>query len=124
MEKIEQALKGQKKRELFQRLKESKVGIVIVFLVVVVLSWNVYCSTDKVNEQNNQSGVLVGMHQVQGNLGSTTTKLSIRLENGETILVTAPEKFVMRSGAGVEVIRDKTEQGAVYYHFGGYRETK
>lgn len=124
MNRIERAIKEQRKRDLFQRIKESKVGIVIVVLVVVVLSWNVYRSTDKVTKQSKLSGVLVGIHQVQGNLGSTTTKLSIRLNNGETVLVTAPEQFVVRSGAEVEIIRGNTAQGAVYHHFGGYRETK
>lgn len=124
MERIEQAIKEQQKRALFQRIKESKAGVTFVFLVVVAFSWNVYRSADKVTEQSNLSGVLVGRHQVQGNLGSTTTKLSIQLNNGETVLVTAPDKFIMQSGAEVEVIRDKTEHGAAYYHFGGYRETK
>lgn len=124
MDRFEKAVREQQKRDLFQHIKESRAGIVIVALVLAALSWNVYRSTDKMTERSRLSGVLVGVHQVQGNLGSTTTKLSIRLNSGETVLVTAPEPFVVRSGAEVEVIRDKTAQGAVYHHFGGYRETK
>lgn len=121
MERFERARRETGRRILFQRLKESKTAIVFVLLIVAALSWSVYRGTDKVIEQNTLSGVLVGIHQVQGKLGSATTRLSIRLSNGETVMVVAPINFIVRTGSEVVVIRDKTAQGAVYHYFGGYK---
>jgi len=121
MKRLEQAIKEQQKRDMFLRIKESRTGIAFLIIIIVALTFNIYKSLDKASEQSHLSGVLVGMHQVQSNLGSTTTKLSIRLENGETILVTAPAEIIIRSGAEVDVIRLKTTQGSVYHYFSGYK---
>ena len=124
MDRIEQELKNQQKRIWFQRIKESKFAIGLLLVIVIVLSWNIYRSTDTVIENEKLFGVLDGIHQVQGNLGSSTTMLSIKLNNGENALVTAPANLVVRENAEVEVIRGKTEQGSVYYYFSSYRQSK
>lgn len=124
MDRIEQELKNQQKRIWFQRIKESKFAIGFLLVIVIVLSWSIYRSTDKVIENEKLFGVLNGIHQVQGNLGSSTTILSIKLNNGENVLVTAPANLVVRENAEVEVIRGKTEQGSVYYYFRSYRQSK
>ena len=74
--------------------------------------------------QETLFGVLVGLHQVQGNLGSSTTMLAIKLNNGESVLVTAPVNLLIRDGAEVKIIRGKTKHGSVYYYFSGYKEQK
>ena len=124
MDRIEQELKNQRKRIWFQLIKESKFAIGFLLVIVIVLSWNIYRSTDKVIENEKLFGVLDGIHQVQGNLGSSTTMLSIKLNNGENVLVTAPANLVVREHAEVEIIRGKTEQGSVYYYFSSYRQSK
>ena len=124
MDRIEQELKNQQKRIWFQRIKESKFAIGFILVIVIILSWNIYRSTDKVIENEKLFGVLDGIHQVQGNLGSSTTMLSIKLNNGENVLVTAPANLVVKENAEVEVIRGKTEQGSVYYNFSSYRQPK
>jgi len=121
MDRIDQELKNQRKRVWIQRIKESKFAIGFVLAIIGVLLWNIYRSTDKVIESEKLFGVLEGIHQVQGNLGSTTTMLSIKLNNGENVLVTAPSNFVVKENAEVEVIRGKTEHGSVYYYFNSYR---
>ena len=124
MDRIEQELKNQQKRIWFQRIKEFKFSIGFILIIVIVLSWNIYRSADKVIENEKLFGVLDGIHQVQGNLGSSTTMLSIKLNNGENVLVTAPANLVVREHAEVEIIRGKTEQGSVYYYFSSYRQSK
>lgn len=124
MDRIEQELKNQQKRIWFQRVKESKFAIGVLLMIVIVLSGNIYRSTDKVIENEKLFGVLDGIHQIQGNLGSSTTMLSIKLNNGENVLVTAPANLVVRENAEVQVIRGKTEQGSVYYYFSNYRQSK
>ena len=124
MDKVEQELKNQRKRIWFQLINESKFAIGFLLVIVIVLSWNIYRSTDKVIENEKLFGVLDGIHQVQGNLGSSTTMLSIKLNNGENVLVTAPANLVVREHAEVEIIRGKTEQGSVYYYFNSYRQSK
>ena len=124
MDRIEQELKNQQKRIWFQRIKESKFAIGFLLVIVIVLSWSIYRSTDKVIENEKLFGVLDGIHQVQGNLGSSTTMLSIKLNNGNNVLVTAPANLVVKENAEVEVIRGKTEQGSVYYYFSSYRQPK
>lgn len=124
MDRIEQELKNQQKQIWFQRIKESKFAIGFMLVIVIILSWNIYRSTDKVTENEKLFGVLDGIHQVQGNLGSSTTMLSIKLNNGENVLVTAPANLVVKENAEVEVIRGKTEQGSVYYYFSSYRQSK
>lgn len=123
MDRIEKELSARKRRIWLQRIMESKLAITFIVLFVIALSWSVYQSTDKVIENDKIYGVLIGMHQVQGNLGSSTTKLSIKLNNGDTVLVTAPDNFVVRDGAEVNLVRDKTEHGSVYYHFVSYRDS-
>jgi len=124
MDRIEQELKNLQKRIWFQRIKESKFAIGFILVIVIVLSWNIYRSTDKVIENEKLLGVLDGIHQVQGNLGSSTTMLSIKLNNGENVLVIAPANLVVKENAEVEVIRGKTEQGSVYYYFSSYGQPK
>ena len=124
MDRIEQELKNQQKRIWFQRIKEFKFSIGFILIIVIVLSWNIYRSADKVIENEKLFGVLDGIHQVQGNLGSSTTMLSIKLNNGNNVLVTAPANLVVKENAEVEVIRGKTEQGSVYYYFSSYRQPK
>jgi hypothetical protein len=124
MNRIEQELRAQQKSIWAQRIKESKFAIGFVLVIGIILSWNIYRSTDKVAEQEHLFGVLVGIHQIQGNLGSSTTMLSIKLNNGQNVMVTAPANLVVRDHAEVEIIRGKTEQGSVYYYFSNYRELK
>ena len=124
MDRIEQELKNQRKRIWFQLIRESKFAIGFLLVIAIVLSWNIYRSTDRVIENEKLFGVLHGIHQVQGNLGSSTTVLSIKLNNGENVLVTAPANLVVREHAEVEIMRGKTEQGSVYYYFSSYRQSK
>ena len=124
MDRIEQELKNQRKRIWFQLIRESKFAIGFLLVIAIVLSWNIYRSTDRVIENEKLFGVLDGIHQVQGNLGSSTTVLSIKLNNGENVLVTAPANLVVREHAEVEIMRGKTEQGSVYYYFSSYRQSK
>ena len=124
MDRIEQELRNQQKRLWIRRIRESKFAIGFLLVIVIALSWNIYRSTDKVIENEKLFGVLDGIHQIQGNLGSSTTMLSIKLNNGENVLVTAPANLVVRENAEVEVIRGKTEQGSVYYYFSSYRQSK
>ena len=124
MDRIEQELKNQRKRIWFQLIKESKFAIGFLLVIAIVLSWNIYRSTDRVIENEKLFGVLDGIHQVQGNLGSSTTVLSIKLNNGENVLVIAPANLVVREHAEVEIMRGKTEQGSVYYYFSSYRQSK
>ena len=124
MDRIEQELKNQRKPIWLPLINESKFAIGILLVIAIVLSWNIYRGTDKVIENEKLFGVLDGIHQVQGNLGSSTTMLSIKLNNGENVLVTAPVNLVVREHAEVEIIRGKTEQGSVYYYFSSYRQSK
>ncbi|MEY4729373.1 MAG: hypothetical protein RL020_531 [Pseudomonadota bacterium] len=124
MNRIEQELKNQQKRIWFERIKESKFPIGFLMVIVMVLSWNIYRATDKIKENEKLLGVLDGIHQVQGNLGSSTTMLSIELSNGENVLVTAPVNLVVRENTEVEVIRGTTEHGSVYYYFSRYKKSK
>ena len=117
MDRIEHELRGQRKRIWIQRIKESKFAVGTVLVIVMVLSWNIYRSTDKIIEKETLPGVLVGIHQVQSNVGSATMMLSIKLKNGEQVMVTAPSQFVIKIDAEVEVVKGKTEQGSVYYYF-------
>lgn len=124
MSKIERVLIEQQKKIWFQRVKESKFAIGFILVILFILSWNIYRSTDKVIENEKINGVLLGVHQIQGNLGSTTTMLSIKLNNGDNIMVTAPAYLVVKKQAKVEVIKAMTEQGAVHYYFSAYIELK
>ena len=124
MNRVEQELKNLQRQIWLQRIKESKFAIGLILVIVILLSWNIYRGADKVIESEKLFGVLVGIHQVQGNLGSSTTMLSIKLNNGESVLVTAPANLVVKENAEVEVIRGKTEQGSVYYYFSSYRQPK
>lgn len=121
MDRIEREFRKQQKQLWVQRVKESKFAIMLVLVMLIILSWNIYRSNEKVIESERLSGVLVGIHQVQGNLGSPITMLSIRLNNGESAMVTAPTNLVVRNQAEVEIIKGKTEQGSVYYYFGSYK---
>ena len=124
MDRIEQELKNQQKQIWFQRIKESKFAISFVLMIMIVLSWNIYRSTDKIIENEKLFGVLDVIHQVQGNFGSPTTMLSIKLNNGEIVWVTASANFVIRENTEVEIIRGKTKHGSVYYYFSSYRQSK
>src|SRR5713226_1014285 len=110
MDRIERELREQQKQIWIQRIRESKFAIVFALVIVIILSWNIYRSTDRVIENEKLFGVLAWIHQVQGNLGSSTTMLSIKLNNGENVMVTAPANFVVRIHAEVEIIRGKTEK--------------
>ncbi len=124
MDRIEEELRNQQRQIFIKRISESKFTLGFMLAIVIVLSWNIYKSTDRVNESEIMYGVLIGLHQVQGNLGSTTTMLSIKLNKGETALVTAPDNIVINKGSEVAVIKGTTKQGSVYYYFSGYRQSK
>ncbi len=124
MDRFEKKIRNQQKQIWLQRIKESKFAIGFMLAIIFILTWNIYKSTDKVIETDKLVGVLKGIHQVQGNLGSSTTVLSIKLNNGENVLVTAPANLVIKQGAEIEVIRGKTEQDSVHYYFSSYRKPK
>jgi hypothetical protein len=46
--------------------------------------------------------------------------LSIKLKNGEHVMVTAPASFVIKIDAEVEIVKGKTQQGSIYYYFSNY----
>ena len=120
MDKIESALRAQRKRIWLRRIKESRFAVGTVVVIAILLSWNIYRSGDRIIESEKLSGVLVGIHQVQSNLGSSTTLLAIKLNNGERVMVTAPANFIIKMDAKVEVVKSKTEQGSFQYYFGNY----
>lgn len=123
MNSIEE-LSTQQKRIWFQQIRKSKFAIGFVLVIAIILSWNIYRSTDKIFEHEKLFGILVGIHQIQSNLGSSTTMLSIKLNNGENVMVRAPANLIVKEHAEVEIIRGKTQQGSVYYYFSNYRDSK
>ena len=122
MGRIEQEIKNQNREILIQRIKESKYSIAFVLLIVIILLYNVYRSTDKIIKSEKLSGVLVGLHQEQTNLGSTTAKLFIKLKNGELIMTATPVDFVVKNNSEVIITKSLTEQGRVYYYFNSYKK--
>lgn len=91
-------------------------------VIISILSWNIYRSSDTIKESKKIVGVLEGMHQVQGNLGSNVTMLSIRLKHGQNVMVTAPSNLQIRKNAEVEMIEGQSEQGYTYFYFSKYKE--
>ena len=120
MDRIEKETRSLQKQTLIQQFKESKTTVAIVVLVVLVLSWNVHKSSDKVIAHEKLSGVLIGTHLVQRKSAPSATMLSVRLDSGDILTVVAPSRFVTQMRAEVEIYKDTTEQGSVYYHFGQY----
>jgi len=118
------------KRELWQQtasawargVAKSKFAVGFLVVIVAILSWNIYKSTDKSVKSETVEGELVGLHQVQGNTGSSISKLSIRLNDGHNTLVTAPVGIPIKPGAKIHLSVTTTEQGSVYYKFIGYVE--
>ncbi len=107
-----------------QDVRDSKVAIGLVLMIVILLSWNIYRSTDTIVKSEKMTGVISGIHQVQSNVGSSPTMLAVKLSNGESVIVTAPANIVIRMNAEVEIVRGKSAQGSVYYYFSRYREVK
>ena len=124
MSKIDKELREQRIRLWLSDITRSKFTIVFLLAIVAILSWNIYRSSDEVIESEELQGVLVGIHQVQGNLGSGTTMLAIKLNNGNDVMVTAPEGLVIHKNSNVLIYKDKTEKGFVYYNFKSYRDLK
>ena len=124
MDRDEQHLTKLQKLILTQDVRDSKVAIGLVLMIVIVLSWNIYRSTDTIVKSEKMIGVINGIHQVQSNAGASPTMLAVKPSNGESVIVTAPANFVIRMDAEVEIIRGKSAHGSVYYYFSGYRETK
>ena len=124
MDKTEQELTKHQRQIWIQRIKESKFVIGLVLMIVIILSWNIYRSTDSIVKSEKMFGVISGIHQVQSNVGSSPTMLAVKLSNGESVIVTAPANLVIRMDAEVEIIRGRSAQGSVYYYFSSYREMK
>ncbi len=122
MKKIDEELRQQRKKIWIEQIKQSKFSIGLVLVIVVILSWNIYKSSDRLVESQSIYGTLIGIHQVQTNLGSSARMLSVELENGERVIVAAPENFVAENQAEVELSKGESAQGSVYYYFVGYRQ--
>ena len=122
MKNIDQELRDNNKHIVFQRFKESKLGISFILLFIAAGSWAIYKKLDAAIENSKISGILVGLHQVQSDLRNSITMLSIKLEDGSNVLVNAPDDFIVKHQANVEIIKSKTEQGSVYYYFSRYTE--
>ncbi len=122
MDKIEKSLLKMKIERFYQEAKESTFAIFFLMLIVGVLSWNIYRSSDRINETNTVYGTLVGLHQNQSHLGSAVSMLSIKLDTGKTIIVTKPYNTPISVGKRVEVTAGLSEQGLTYYYFQKYIE--
>jgi hypothetical protein len=123
-QKIEQAFYDEKKRAWRLGIKQSKFAVAILCIIAAVLIWNIYRSSAKVIESEKLSGVLVGSHHVLRKSSPPTNMLSIKLNSGETIIVTTPPGTPIRESADVEIIKGKTNRGPDYYYFSGYKERK
>jgi hypothetical protein len=120
MGNFEDKLRQQKNNVLIYGVRQSNIAIVLILLVVMLLSWNIYKSTDKVIASDNVYGTSIGIHQIQRYIGSTSTILAVKLNDGEIVTAATPETFFVKINAKVEIIRYKMRQGGVYYQFNRY----
>ena len=124
MDKIQRTLLKLNIERWYQDIKESKFAVGFLIVIVLILSWNIYRSSDKIADSKKINGQLVGLHQVQGNLGSSVTMLSIKLENGKNVMVTSPYNLPIKKNEKVEIIEGISEQGYTYYYFSKYEGNK
>ena len=124
MDNIDKLIKEEKRQSLIKSIKESRSTLVFILIIILVLSWSIYRNTDTVVENTVLNGTLVGIHQLQENDGSTTTKLSIELDNGNNVLVATPINFTYKNNAKVEINMVKTEQNRTYYSFICYESSQ
>jgi len=71
MNKIDEELRGQRKKIWLEQIKESKFSIGLVLVIVVILSWNIFKSADRLVETQSIYGTLIGIHQLQTDFGSS-----------------------------------------------------
>lgn len=122
MDRVAKEIRRQALGDWWLGIKQSKFAIGFVLLIVLVLSWNIYKAGDRVSESKVVAGKIVGVHQIQGNTGSSVSMLAVRLESGETQLVVKPIGFIVKIDEVVHLSMSATEQGSVHYRIAGYLE--
>ena len=122
MDRVKREIRQQTAASWAGSLSKSKFAIGFVVVIVAILSWNIYKSTDQPLSTEQVTGELIGIHQVQGNTGSTVSMLAIRLANNHSTLVPAPVGIPIKPGTKVNLLVTTTEQGSVYHAFIGYKE--
>jgi len=122
MDRVKRKIRQQTAGAWVSGLLKSKFAVGFVIVIVAILSWNIYKSTDQPVSSEKITGELMGVHQVQGNTGSSVSMLAIRLAGGHSTLVTAPVGIPIKPGAKVLLSVTTTEQGSVYHAFIGYQE--
>ena len=120
MGRIELELRKLNREKYIKWIKESKGSIAFIVILILVQVYNVYRSSDVIIKTEEITGVLVGLHQKQSNLGSTASILSIKLDNGIIVNSPATINFVAKINNEVLVTKNITEQGNVYYYFQSY----
>jgi len=122
MDKVEQAFVEEKKQAWIGAVKQSKFAIGLLFVIVGILSWNIYRSSETVTVSEKFEGIVIGAHHVQRKSPPSMTMLSIKLDSGEVVMVAGPLDKPIRMNSEVEVIKGKTDQGREHYYFSAYKD--
>ncbi len=122
MDRVSKEIRRQTLQDWWLGITQSKFVIGFVLLIGLSLGWNIYKAGDRVSESKVVAGKIVGVHQIQGNTGSSVSMLAVRLESGETQMVVQPIGFIVKADETVRLSMSATEQGSVHYRLLGYLE--
>lgn len=120
MDHVSNEIRRQTLQHYWKGVFQSKFAIGFLLAIVIVLSWNVYKSSDSVVTSEIVSGKVLGVHQIQGNTGSTVSMLVVQLNDGKTVMVIKPLGVVAKPGKMANLSKESTKQDSIYYHFIDY----
>ena len=79
MNKIDRELRKLEKEAFLENLKNSKLAILLMLLIIPILFWGAFRGPDKTIKSEIIVGYVVGTHQIQSLVGSTESRLSVKL---------------------------------------------
>jgi len=120
MKKIDSTIKEFEREELIRTVKGSKFGIALVIGLITLLAFLYIRGADKTIKTSIITGYIVGIHQNQSQLGSTETKLSVKLNTGKKVLITLPSNQPIKTDTNIEIFKNITENGKIRYKFNKY----
>jgi hypothetical protein len=97
-------------------------AVLLVLLFVGIAVAGIWLKSDRTVDSTEHVGVLEGLHQIQGNTGSSYSMFYVRLADGRLVSVVAPEMAPFAKGRRVRVIESTTGLGRVGYGFAGYAD--
>lgn len=115
--KIESAWRAQVLSSWYKNIIINKYSILFVFIIIAILSYQVFRSSEKTVTEIEVSGILVGVHANQSNTGSSVITFSAKLESGKIITFLPPANVIFKKNANVLLSKTTTDRNNTYYYF-------